>query len=464
MKILFVIYDNEGPRNILPLGTAYVASYLRKYGYKDLHFYNQDVYHYPETHLTEYISKNRFDIVALGFVAGYFQYRKIIMLCDAINKSKHRPIVVLGGHGPSSVPEFWMEKTNADMVVIGEGEVPFLNLVKALDHKESLSGVKGIAYRDGNKIVVNERERPILKLDTIPFPYYDHFPMEYYVNGNFYHLGMDKLDRYIGMITSRGCAYSCNFCQRLEKGYRFRSPNNIIEELKKVIKDYNISFVIFWDELFMVSEKQITELCERIIKESIKIRYWCAGRFDKVNPKILRLMKRSGCVYIDYGIEQFDDAALKAMNKKLTEEEIIKGIEMTQKEGIHVAFNLIFGNVGDTKESLYKSATLLKKYNDYRQLRVMRPVTPYPGTPLYDLCIEKGWLKNPEDFYNKHRNLENLTVNFTNIPDDEYYKLLFDVNKQIIKDYHDYHAAEIIENFKKVYFEGDLSYRGARHQ
>ena len=243
--------------------------------------------------------------------------------------------------------------------------------------------------------MVNERDSPIKELEAIPEPAYDLLPIEYYANGKL--VQMKPTDQMICMLTSRGCNYTCNFCQRLEKGIRFRPVDAIIDEIKKYVRDYNISFFIFWDELFIFPVPQASrELTEAIIRENIKINYWCTGRLNIVDEEIIKLMKRSGCTYIDYGIEQFDDNALLAMNKKQTEGQVIKGIELTQREGIHVAFNIIFGNVGDTRESLKKSLALLKKYNDFGQLRAIRPVTPYPGAPLYYEAIRKGLLQGPE--------------------------------------------------------------------
>ena len=462
MKILFIIYDNEGDHNMMPLGSLYIASFLRKHGYKDVHFYNQDVYRYPDSHLTEFLSQHPYDVVGLGFVAGYFQHRKIISLCRAINQSKCRPFVVLGGHGPTPVPEFYLRETQADAVVMGEGELPFLDLVKAVESGAGLAGVRGVAYREGDNIYVNERQKPIQNLEEIPFPYVEGIPMEYYANAK-PPADVRPTDRVISMITGRGCNYKCNFCLRLEKGIRLRPMEAVVEEIKKYIREYNMSYFIFWDELFMVSEKRIVEFADTILREDIKIRYWCTGRMNIVNEKILQLMKRSGCAYIDYGIEQFDNQALMAMNKKQTEEQIIRGIEMTQKAGIPVAFNIIFGNIGDTRESLKKSLELLKKYNDYGQMRVIRPVTPYPGTPLYYEALSRGLLSGPDDFYAKHLNLERLTVNFTDIPDDEFYRLMLAANTEIIEDYYSYMGKKLTARFEQVYFSGDNDFRGARH-
>ena len=462
MKILFIVYDNEGAQNPIPMGPCYVAAYLQKNGFDDIHYYSQDIYHYPEEHLASFIADNKFDVIGLGFTAGYFQYKKILKICHAINKVDTRPFIVLGGHGPTPVPEFYLKATGADVVVMGEGEKPFFNLVKALENKSSLHSIKGLAFIDGDGgYVINDREMPLEDLDAIPFPYYEPLPMEYYVNAKVFQ--MKSTDRMISMITSRGCNYTCNFCQRLETGIRFRSAENIMEELEKYIRDYRVNFVVFWDDLFMFSEKRVSEITEQIKKENIKINYWCTGRLNIVNPRILKMLKESGCVYIDYGIEQFDNESLKKMNKKQTEEQIIQGIELTKKAGIKIGSNIIFGNLGDTRESLRKSMELLKKYNDYGQLRVIRPVTPYPGSPLYDLAIKSELLTGPDDFYNKHINVELLTVNFTDIPDEEFAKIMFDANKEIIEDYYNHLKETTIQNFHDVYFTKNLSFRGARH-
>lgn len=461
MKILFIMYDNESERNHMPVGTAYIAAYIGKHGFSDITYYSQDIYHYPEEHLTEYLDKNKFDVIAIGFVAGYYQFKKIKKICNAIRASKNSSFLVLGGHGPSPEPYFFIEEMQVNAVVMGEGETPFLSLLKALSANKSLENVKGIAYKNGDKIVINEREALVRDLDTIPFPFYDPLPMEYYINMKIF--GMRPTERMIYMTSSRGCNYECNFCMRLEKGIRFRSPEMVVEEIKKYKRDYNISFVHFVDELFMFSKKRIAEMAEAFLKADLNIKYFCTGRVNIATDEILMMMKKSGCVFIDYGIEQFDNKALLAMNKKQTEEDITRAIEKTKKHEIGIAFNIIFGNIGDTRESLRKSMDFLKRYNNYSQLRVIRPVTPYPGSPLYYYALEKGLLKGPADFYEKHKNLELLTVNFTNIPDDEFHQLLMRENEQVINDYYEFQKQKYIHIFKSVYFDNNVEYRGARH-
>jgi anaerobic magnesium-protoporphyrin IX monomethyl ester cyclase len=460
MKILFVFYDNESRDNILPIGVTYVAAYLKKHGFNDITYYCQDVYHYSVDHLHEFLKRNHFDIVGIGFVAGYFQHSKIKKICDAITTLQARPFIVLGGHGPTPVPEYFLKYLGADAVVMGEGELPFLNLVKALANNAKLSEVKGIAYRNGDQIIVNEREAPISDLDSIPWPYIEPLPMEYYIKSTYL---TSPLDRGMIVCANRGCVYRCNFCFRLEKGIRLRPVEGIVEEIKKYIKDYNVNYIWFYDELFMLNKKRVFEICETFLKENLNIKYFCTGKLNTVTPEIIKIMQRSGCVAIDYGIEQYDDEALRKMNKMQTTEEIESGIKITLENGIQPLFNIIFGNIGDTRQSLQKSLDFLHKYNDYGQIRAIRPVTPYPGSPLYSLAIEKGWLKGPEDFYEKHKNLELLTVNFTEIPDDEVHHLLYEANQEIITRYYSHQQEKQIDYFRKVYFEKDFSFRGVRH-
>ena len=125
----------------------------------------------------------------------------------------------------------------------------------------------------------------------------------------------------------------------------------VIDEIKKYIRDYCITYIVFWDELFMVSKKRVYEIAEAILKENININYWCTGRLNVVDEDLIKIMKRSGCAYISYGIEQFDNNALKAMNKKLTEDQIVRGIEITQKENIYILVLILFFEISATQDN-----------------------------------------------------------------------------------------------------------------
>jgi anaerobic magnesium-protoporphyrin IX monomethyl ester cyclase len=461
MKILLVIYDNDSQLHNFPIGLGYIAAVLKKHDY-EVEIYQQDLHHYPEEHLTKYLDDNHFDVVGLSIIGGYYQYQKCTRISDAINRSKDRPFYVLGGHGPAAGPDFFLNKMGCDVIVIGEGENTVINLFKAIENKRSLAGVRGIAYLDDGKLVESPREPLIKDIDSIPFPAFELFAIEYYrllKSPNQRPSGFS-----LNIISGRGCTFKCNFCYRMDNGFRARSSSNIIAEIELLKKDYGITWINFHDELLMSSEKRATLLCEDFIKANLNISWTCNGRLNYARPKLLDLMKRAGCVCINYGIEAFDDQILKNMNKHLTTEQIVKGIEATLEVGITPSYNVIFGNIGENEETLQKGVDFLLKYDEgSSELRTIRPVTPYPGSPLFYYAIEKGFLKDCQDFYeNKHTNSDLMSVNFTDLSDDEFHKALLKANTTLLENYFKNKMSAAIETARNLYLKKNSNFRGFR--
>ena len=461
MRILLIAYDNDSYIHWFPQGLAAIAAVLRR-GKYDVEIYNQDQFHYPEEHLTEYLNKNKFDVIGIGVIAGYYQYQKLLKIAGAINKSKNRPFFIIAGHGPSPEPAFFLKKTVADAVVIGEGELTMLDLIDALGKKRSLYGIKGIAFTDGDKTIINE-PRPLIKdIDKeVPLPAYELFPMDYYKLHRMPYAANN--DFVLPVLSGRGCTFKCSFCYRMDKGFRPRNNEGIIEEIEFLKKKYGITYILFDDELLMSSVSRTVSLCRDIVKAKLGIKWCCSGRLNYAKPDVLKIMKEAGCVFINYGIEAFDDNVLKKMNKALTTRQIINGIEATLTAGISPGYNVIFGNIGDNKETLNKGVEFLLKYGDAAEMRTIRPVTPYPGSPLFDYAVEKGLLRDAEDFYeNKHANSDLLAVNFTDLTDNEFHQCLLDANTRLIKDYFQKRLSGVIEQAKNLYIERDITFRGFR--
>lgn len=462
MRILLIAYDNGSHISYFPLGLAYIASVCRDAGH-DVMIYNQDIYHWPEEHLSNLLGKERFDAVGVGVIGGYYQYKKILKISEAINKSKQRPFYILGGHGPSPEPEYFLRKTSADAVVIGEGEVTVIKLLNAISARKDLSLVDGIAFidRKTNEFVRTKRRELIHDVDGILLPAWDIFPMEHYAL--FAPYSIKKKDRSMIMISGRGCNFKCNFCYRMDKGLRIRSAESIIQEMKILKNKYSISNIAFFDELLMNSVKRVSRLCKRMIDADLNMTWGCNGRLNYADKELLKLMRQAGCTFINYGIESIDDNALRIMGKGLTVKQITEGVENTLYAGISPGLNIIFGNISETAEILQKDVEFLLKYDDHVQLRTIRPVTPYPGSPLYYHALQKGLLGGPEDFYErKHLNSDLISVNFTDMSDKEVHRLLFEANKILIERYHSDKQRDMIESARKLYIESDTSFRGFR--
>jgi radical SAM superfamily enzyme YgiQ (UPF0313 family) len=249
----------------------------------------------------------------------------------------------------------------------------------------------------------------------------------------------------------------------MDAGFRPRSNEAIIEEISLLNREYGINYIAFYDELLMSSEHRTISLCEDFIRSGLRFKWECNGRLNYAKPEVLKLMKKSGCVFINYGIECMDDEILNVMHKKLTTQQIIKGIEATLAEGISPGFNVIFGNIGENRRTLSQGVDFLLRYDDGSQCRTIRPVTPYPGSELYYKAIEMGLLKDCADFYeNKHTNSDLLAVNFTELSDDEFYEVLMNANKLLLENYNSRLQGNMERELYNLYVAKDASFRGFR--
>ena len=142
-----------------------------------------------------------------------------------------------------------------------------------------------------------------------------------------------------------------------------------------------LTYIAFQDDLLMSSIKHTEDVCKEFLKR-FNVTWACNGRLNYCSEELLQLMKDAGCTFINYGIESLDQNVLNNMKKGLRPDMIEQGIKDTLKVGISPGLNFIFGNKGDNKETLKKAVDFLIKYDDFAQKRTIRPVTPYPGSPL----------------------------------------------------------------------------------
>jgi len=465
-RVLFIIHDLYQEDNHLPLSVAYMGAVLKKQGV-EVEVYCQDVFHYSNQELAKHLENNTYDLIGIGFLAARFT-ETVVDLCSVIQRSKKDAWLVLGGQGPSPIPDYILKRTDANMVVIGEAEETIVELLRCKIEGGDLSQIKGIAFKDGEEIIVNERRKPIAKLDSIPFPEWSLFPMDKYTTCLTL-FRKEKRDKLLGMLTSRGCINRCTFCYRMEKGIRFRSIDSVVEEMKILKKRYGVNYFHLQDELFIASKKRVFEFHDALKKNKLSIKFTSNARVDIFDQEVAVCLNECGCQFLNFGMESSDQKVLDLMNKNTTVEQNIKAAVIAKKVGIGLGLNFIWGNIGDSEESLKNNVKLIKEYNTYDQLRTIRPVTPYPGCDLYYEALKRGHLSGPEDFFNKFKNSDLLLVNFTDIPEKTFYRLLFDANKELILNHFSHTtkdmkgAQTLINNFHDLYFGSKTTFRGARH-
>ncbi len=220
---------------------------------------------------------------------------------------------------------------------------------------------------------------------------------------------------------------------------------------------YNINYIGIHDDLFMCSKKRTIEFCENILENNLKFNWNCNGRFNIADREQLRLMKKAGCVMVMYGLESGDQKILNEMDKKITEEQIFEVATITKEEGMLVSVPAMFGLPNETEESLRKTVNAILKTTSWHDKRTIRPMQPYPGSPYWDYCIERGLIKDEDDFFSRYVSSEKWSVNLTEVPDDDFDKVLYKANKCLLENHYKHALDSDLKMFSSVYFKSDAS-------
>jgi anaerobic magnesium-protoporphyrin IX monomethyl ester cyclase len=323
----------------------------------------------------------------------------------------------------------------------------------------SPENIPSVSFRDGEDIYVSNLREPVPLISGIPQPAYHLFPIENYIwyERRGYHKGVKAFN----ILSSRGCPFRCNFCYRLEEGFRYRPFDDFLSEINFLNEKHGVEHFNMSDELFMTSKKHVVEFSNKLINAFDtgvipRVSWETTGRLNIVDQGVADAMAAAGCNRILYGLESGDTKVLELMNKKTTDDMIESGINATFNAGMEVQLPCMFGNIGETADSVKKTIAILKKYGGGDE-RLLRPVTPYPGSPLYKYALEKKLLKDHDQFFEISKNPDLLTINFTDMNDETFYKVLYEANVELIDDYHDRMKVAEKKSFLQLYFQDDDS-------
>jgi len=432
MKILLInppIRENEPPRHI-PIGLGIIANVLLNDGH-DVNILDINAERLSKTDIRERIDfNNKYDFIGIGGLITTYKYLKWLIF--ELRKYNSDSKIIVGGGVVTENPTLLLSKTPADVAVIGEGENTMQELTSTLENNNSWDNVKGIAYKKENRIKINP-PRPLIKnLDDLPFPAYDLFQIDIYLN-NVAHAYIINKKREIDIITSRGCPYNCEYCYHIfGRGARLRSVDKVIEEIKYLIDKYNIDSILILDETFTINKNRVFEFCKEIKKEKIDIPWSCYARVNLVDRQMLDKMKQAGCYRVGYGIESGSQLILDQMNKKVTVEQAKKAIRMTREAGLICGTTWMFGYPGENLETI-------KETIDFCKELLISPsffyTTPYPGSNLYEKVKDKIVEKygDEEQFISVLGDASDFTINLTDLSEEELHKLKAETEKKLRK-------------------------------
>ncbi len=298
-----------------------------------------------------------------------------------------RIVTVFGGAHACSVGVGLLDDFPAiDYLIIGEGEVSFHELV-ASDCR-NVAAIPGIGYRREGKGTLSAVRELITDLDTLPFPAYHrlpHFPRRYSLP-----LFSFPTTPNTSIISSRGCPYSCSYCDRsvFARGFRFNSPEYIIEHMKMLHRDYGIRHVFFYDDLFTADRSRIARFCRLKEQARLPVTYNCIARLEHLDAELVTLLKRSGCWQVNFGIESGDPAILKQHRKFYALDEVGKKLGMVRASGMRVKGLFMVGLPGEDAAAIRRTINYALSL-PLDEINVTK-FTPFPGAPVYKTIREQG--------------------------------------------------------------------------
>jgi len=455
MKILLIqpphYYGGRNrPPSFFPLGLGYLSKVLLNSGH-EVEIFDIWAHQYKNKEVKEKIKRLKYDIVGISALSTQYAYVK--WLTSELKKHSNAPIVV-GNALATYSPEIVLKHTKTDICCIGEGEITLKEIIENINKLEK---VKGIYFKKGNKIIKNQLREYIKDLDSIPFPAWDLFPMDIYLKNCRLWGGLITA---MNLITTRGCPYNCKFCSKTFREIRLRSAENVIKEIKTLKDKYGIEGIFFSEELLVINKARTIAICEKIKK--LKMKWVCQGRVNLVNLELLKCMKNAGCIVVGYGIESGSQIILDNMNKMVTVEQAEMAIKNTIKAGMNPMIQMMYGYPGETKETLQETISFFKRCpylgpQGIANAVKFSPITPLPGSELYEQVVKNGLIKNEEEYlYSLEGGFmpdgTRTLVNFTNFSEKRFYAVMKRVEKQIYRNQLKSHFLRFMKDYSIMYF------------
>jgi len=285
-------------------------------------------------------------------------------------------LTVLGGPHPTTNPEYFLNSGAADICAQGEGDFTLPEILTHLHDRAAWDGIQGITFLKDGQLFATPRRELLKNMDEMPWPAYHLFDMSRYMAG--------MVNPGISIMTSRGCPFSCTFCdaEMTPRQYRAMTPKRAVDMIEKLLQDYNPPQIFFFDDLFTIQRKRVIGICQEIVARKLAFEWSCESRVDTVDFEMLRWMRKAGCIKIYFGLESGSPNVLITMKKDVTPEKILKGAKVTRQIGIYFKFFILYGFPSDTKEAHVETEDLVCACRpDAISCSILVPI---PGTEVYE--------------------------------------------------------------------------------
>lgn len=446
MKILLInppVFNDVGrcKSNSPPLSLLYLAGYLEKYGYADVKIIDAAQAKITWSALGDLLVKENPDIIGTG--GSSYLLQAIIKTAEIARNRLPNCLIVAGGFGPTKEPEKVLKEANRviDFVVMGEGEVTLLELVKQRESGgKNFNDIAGLAFlnKEGDLIITKPRDY-IMDLDSIPWPAFHLLALDFskYPGAPFaYNSKYKELPRPVAtLLAARGCPHRCTFCSLGSKMYRQRNPKDVVEEIAFYKNKFGVKSIQIYDDEFVgmspAQNEWVKEICREMIKKDLRLPWLVQGRCSQfIDLETLKIMKEAGCIWIWWGVESGSQKVLDNIHKDIKIENVYRAFALAKEAGIKSLMFLMVGLPGQTPADIKLSIELVKKIKpDDIGIHI---TTPFPGSEL-------------RRYLEVHNLLENKLATLA-----DYYKL--DTDRNIHHHTEEMTAAEIVSYFKLLVF------------
>lgn len=427
------LFKNTYSIHRYPLSLGYLAGMIIKETNWSVMAYNSDFYPQNEEIKVRYLAGSGFDNylnnlrtlsgpvwreikstiseykpTVVGISANSQNFMSVCKVARFVKESNRQIIVIVGGPHPSLVGSEVLSCQDIDVCVRGEGEKTLVELLNAIEATKKFDDIPGIVYRKDGQIVENPQRDFMKDLDSLSFPHenvpqvlkdYDKYPISAFGN----------------IFASRGCPFNCVFCGSRyiwSREVRFRSPENVIREIKN-LQEMGLKTIRFDDDIFGIKKEYTKELCEGLIKHCPGLKWSCEMHVKLVDEQTISLMKEAGCYSIEIGIESGNNEVLRKTRKNITIEGALSACKIIKKKGIKLKPFFIVGFPEETEDTLNDTVAAIKKIKcDHLYYSIF---TPYPGTEAFEFCKENGMIDDNFDIslYNHQSPANCFSLNIT---------------------------------------------------
>lgn len=393
---------NHRHKLVLPLSICRIAAYLEEKN-RDVSIscFDAHLNNCEKQEILDEITVQKPDIIAMGYWTCQAPF--VYELSKEIKKN-HKDIFIIHG-GIHASFNFAEALDYCDVVVVGEGEQTFSELVKAVQDKTTFKNVKSIAFKEKDQIIKTPDQPLIDNLDDIPIPKLELIEMERYVNSEklrqLHVIGGKRMP----ILASRGCPYDCSFClspKMWQRKVRWRSPKKVVEEIKNLNQKYGFTRFQFYDDNFLLNPIFVNKLCSLLRSLNFDIRWVALSRAVHVieSKELLLKIKQAGCVGIEMGLETADNLILEKINKNQTIDIIDAAVKLQREAGLSPLYTIMVFNPGET-------ITSIRKLREYVEEKIPESInykffgsvpyatlgqfaTPAPGTSFFENRFKEG--------------------------------------------------------------------------